>query len=97
MSLLEFTTKIEHGVIHLPKEFEDYENAVAHVTITLETPEDKKIKKENLLKAFKKAIAVTQFGASAPSTDTSCSVQGSPLSIPSGSGFQRPWTVQTWD
>ena len=46
MNSLEFTTKIEDGVIHLPKEFEQYENAVAHVTITLETPEDKKAKKE---------------------------------------------------
>lgn len=55
MSSLEFTTKIEHGVIHLPKEFEDYENAVAHVTITVETPEDKKANKERLFAAFKKA------------------------------------------
>ena len=39
LNSLEFTTKIEHGVINLPKEFEDYENAIAHVTITLETPE----------------------------------------------------------
>lgn len=61
MSSLEFTTKIEHGVIHLPKEFEDYENAVAHVTITLEMPEDKKTKKENLLKAFKKAQKANLF------------------------------------
>lgn len=55
MDSLEFTTKIEDGVTHLPKEFEEYENAVAHVTVTLETPEDVKRKKENLLKAFKKA------------------------------------------
>ena len=55
MSSLEFTAKIEHGVIHLPKEFEDYDNAVAHVTVTLETFEDKKAKKERLLAAFKKA------------------------------------------
>ena len=54
MSSVEFTTKIEHGVIHLPKEFEDYEDAVAHVTITLETPEDKKAKKDRLFAAFKK-------------------------------------------
>ena len=55
MDSLEFTTKIEHGVIHLPKEFEDYEDAIAHVTVTLETSEDKKVKKEGLLAAFKKA------------------------------------------
>ena len=51
MNSLEFTTKIEHGVIHLPKEFEDYDNAVAHVTVTLDAPEDKKAK---LLTTFKK-------------------------------------------
>ncbi len=55
MSSVEFTTKIEHGVIHLPKEFEDYADAVAHVTVTLETSEDKKAKKERLFVAFKKA------------------------------------------
>lgn len=55
MDSLEFTTKIERGVIHLPKEFEEYENAIAHVSITLETSEDLKAKKENLRKAFKKA------------------------------------------
>lgn len=51
MNSLEFTTKIEHGVIHLPKEFEEYENAVARVTVTLDTPEDKKAE---LLTTFKK-------------------------------------------
>jgi hypothetical protein len=38
MNSLEFTAKIEHGVIHLPKEFEEYENAVARVTVEIETP-----------------------------------------------------------
>jgi len=61
MNSLEFTAKIEHGVIHLPKEFEDYENAIAHVSITLETPEEKKTKKENLSKAFKKAQKAKLF------------------------------------
>jgi len=54
MNSLEFTTKIEHGVIHLPKEFEDYENTVAHVIITLETPEEKKTKKDKLFAVLKK-------------------------------------------
>lgn len=61
MSSVEFTTKIEHGVIHLPKEFEDYEDKVAHVTVTLETPEDKKAKKDRLFAAFKKAQEVGLF------------------------------------
>ena len=55
MNSLEFTTKIEDGVICLPKEFEDYEDAVAHVTVALETPEDLKAKKDRLFAAFKKA------------------------------------------
>lgn len=61
MNSLEFTAKIEHGVIHLPKEFEDYEDAVAHVVITLETPDEKKAKKEKLFAAFKKAQKAKLF------------------------------------
>lgn len=61
MNSLEFTAKIEHGVIHLPKEFEEYENAVAHVVITLETPEELKEKKERLFAAFKKLAEVNPF------------------------------------
>lgn len=61
MSSLEFTAKIEHGVIHLPKEFEEYENAIARVTVTVETSEDKKAKKERLFAAFKKAQEVGLF------------------------------------
>ena len=62
MDSLEFTTKIEHGVIHLPKDFEEYENAVAHVSITLETPEeDKKAKKERLFAAFEKLAEANPF------------------------------------
>ena len=45
MNSLEFTTTIEHGVIHLPKEFEEYENAVAHVIVTLERSDEIKAKK----------------------------------------------------
>ena len=55
MNSLEFTAKIERGVIHLPKEFEDYDNEIAHVVITVETSDDKKTKKEKLLTALKKA------------------------------------------
>lgn len=61
MNSLEFTTKIEDGVIHLPKEFKEYKNAVAHVTITLETPEDKKAKKEALFAAFEKLAKANPF------------------------------------
>ena len=61
MNSLEFTTKIEHGVIHLPKEFEEYENAVAHVKVTLETPEDKQAKKDRLFAALEKLAEANPF------------------------------------
>ena len=61
MDSLEFTTKIEHGVIHLPKEFEDYENTVAHVVITLETPDEKKAKKDRLFAVLKKMQKANMF------------------------------------
>jgi hypothetical protein len=61
MNSLEFTTKIEHGVIHLPKEFEEYENAVAHVVVTLETPEESRAKKEKLFAALKQAQKANMF------------------------------------
>lgn len=61
MNSLEFTTKIEHGVIRLPKEFEEYENEIAHVTVTIETPEETKEKKARLFKAFKKAQEANLF------------------------------------
>ena len=59
MNSLEFTTKIEHGVIHLPKEFEDYDNAVAHVTVTLDTSETSQ--KEKLAVLFAKMRGVKMF------------------------------------
>ncbi len=61
MNSLEFTTKIEHGVIHLPKEFEDHDDAIAHVTVTLETPEDKKARKDRLFAAFEKLAEANPF------------------------------------
>ena len=61
MNSLEFTTKIEHGVIHLPKEFEDYDNAVAHVTVTLETDDYKKAKKEKLFAVLEKMQKSNMF------------------------------------
>jgi len=61
MNRLEFTAKIEHGIIRLPKELEDCENAVAHVTVTLKTDEDKKAKKDKLFAAFKKAQEANLF------------------------------------
>lgn len=61
MNSLEFTTRIEQGAIHLPKEFEEYENAVAHVTITIETPEETKEKKDKLFAVFEKMQKANLF------------------------------------
>ena len=61
MNSLEFTTKIEQGVIRLPKEFEEYDNAVAHVTVTLETPEETKAKKDKLFAVFEKMQKANLF------------------------------------
>ena len=61
MNSLEFTTKIEHGVIRLPKEFDEYENAVAHVVVSVESPDEKKARKERLFAAFKKAQEANLF------------------------------------
>ena len=61
MNSLEFTTKIEHGVIRLRKEFDEYDNAVAHVVVSVESSEDKKAKKERLFAAFKKAQEANLF------------------------------------
>lgn len=61
MNQLEFTAKIEHGVIRLPKELENCENAIARVTITLESDEDKRAKKEKLFAAFEKLAKANPF------------------------------------
>lgn len=61
MNSVEFTTKIEHGVIHLPKELADYENAVARVVITLDAPDEKKAKKDRLFAVLKKMQQANMF------------------------------------
>ena len=61
MNSLEFTTKIERGVIHLPREFEEYDDAVAHVVVNITSPEEKKEKKERLLAAFRNAQKADVF------------------------------------
>ena len=61
MNTVEFTTTIEHGIIHLPKEFEDYDNAVVHVSVTLENRDEIKAKKDRLFAAFKKAQEANLF------------------------------------
>lgn len=46
-------------MIRLPKEFEDYENAVAHVTVTLDINETSQ--KEKLAALFAKMRGVKMF------------------------------------
>ncbi len=53
MNSLEFTTKIEHGVIHLPPDSLQFEDAVAHVVVTVTTPEENAARKQRLLAAFR--------------------------------------------
>jgi hypothetical protein len=45
----------------LPKEYEEYQNSVARVVITLETPEDKAKKKEKLFAVLKEMRKVDMF------------------------------------
>jgi hypothetical protein len=54
MNALEFSTKIEQGLIHLPKQFHAYENAYARILVLIETPPSLPTKKQKLLEAFKK-------------------------------------------
>lgn len=53
MNSLEFTTKIERGVIHLPPDSVSFDDAVAHVVVTITSPEENAARKERLLAAFR--------------------------------------------
>ena len=54
MNALEFSTKIEQGLIHLPKQYQDYDNAYVRILVLIETPVSQSSKKQKLLDAFKK-------------------------------------------
>ena len=54
MNALEFSTKIEQGLIHLPKQYQDYDNAYVRILVLIETPVSQSTKKQKLLDAFKK-------------------------------------------
>ncbi len=54
MNALEFSTKIEHGMIHLPKEYEAYDNSFVRIIVLVEQPLNGLSKKEKLLATFKK-------------------------------------------
>ncbi|MFN0278175.1 MAG: hypothetical protein ACKVRN_06175 [Pyrinomonadaceae bacterium] len=62
MNSLEFTTRIEHGVITLPKDCDEYDNSVARVKVTLEeTPKERQARKERLFEAFRALQAADIF------------------------------------
>jgi hypothetical protein len=54
MNALEFSTKIEHGLIHLPKQFQEYDNSHVRIIVLIEKPAINLSKKEKLLITFKK-------------------------------------------
>jgi len=61
MNSLEFTTTIENGIIHLPKDHKDLDNSVAHVVVTVQSTDDKLARKERLFAAFKEAQKANIF------------------------------------
>ncbi len=55
MNALEFSTKIEQGLIYLPKQFQEYNNTNVRIIVLVESqPLVKVSKKEKLLAVFKK-------------------------------------------
>lgn len=48
MEALEFSTKIERGIIQLPKQFEEYDNAFVRIIILSDKPRNFSQKKEKL-------------------------------------------------
>lgn len=61
MEALEFSTKIEHGMIRLPKQFEEYENAIVRIIILTERPRNFSLKKEKLRAVLKRMQSVDIF------------------------------------
>ncbi len=61
MEALEFSTKIEHGMIRLPKQFEEYENTIVRIIILVEKPQSLSYKKEKLRAVLKKMQEVDIF------------------------------------
>jgi hypothetical protein len=54
MNAIEFSTKIEHGLIHLPKQFQEYDNSHVRIIVLVEQSKTALSKKEKLLATFKK-------------------------------------------
>ena len=62
MNVLEFSTKIEHGIIKLPKQYEAYDSVYARVIILVDKPLPIEVSsKDKLREAFKKMEGVAMF------------------------------------
>jgi hypothetical protein len=57
----EFTGKIEHGAIRLPKEFETYENTSVRVIMLIEQPKPPKTQKEKLQDIIRQMARIPMF------------------------------------
>ncbi len=63
MNALEFSTKIEQGLIHLPEQFQEFNNTYARIIVLLETPDAHVVKKEKLIATFKKMQHLKMFSS----------------------------------
>lgn len=54
MNALEFTTQIEKGIIHLPKEYDEFANVNARVIVLFDQPLSHETQKERLRSVFQK-------------------------------------------
>lgn len=61
MNALEFSGKIEQGIIRLPKQYEAYDNTYARIIILVEQPPQLLEKKEKLRLIFKKMEQIRMF------------------------------------
>lgn len=61
MNALEFTTQIEKGIIHLPKEYDEYANVNARVIILFDQPLKQETQKERLRGIFQKMEGKAMF------------------------------------
>ncbi len=61
MNALEFTVRIKQGIIRLPKQYNEYENAQVRIIILVETPKNQLSQREKLLITFNKMKQHTMF------------------------------------
>ena len=54
MNALEFSTKIEQGLIHLPEQYHAYDNAYVRILVLIETHPFQTSRRQKLLESFRK-------------------------------------------